>query len=418
MAGQKSKKHRALFKISYNVKLYFIINLIIFIDTLLYGIVVPAVPHYANAFGVDETGVGLIFFAYSGGLLLTSFPMGVLCDRIGQKKVLLLGAVVMTISTLAYAVSTSFSMLVISRFVQGIGSSATWAAGLTLVAGLFPARVRGQRLSLVLSTASLGTIVGPAAGGFLFATFGYTVPFMFIALLSILPLVLLVEKRTIKQVDFKNLEKVGESLKQESGQLRELLHNPNIFWGAIIVFAASFGFGIVDPILPLDLTRRFNMSGEEIGLLFGLLSLTYTICQPVAGYVSDQIGRKKVLIFGLLVTALTSPFIAIAPTVLAECIAVSLFGIASAIISAPSLPLMAESMDTGGTSFGLLNTAYSLGLAVGPIAGGFFTKSLSFPLTMLLYSGVLLLVSLGAFRNIYETLTPIASGSKNELGKG
>jgi MFS family permease len=407
-----------LFKISYNAKLYFIINLIIFIDTLLYGIVVPAVPHYAKVFGVDETGIGMIFFAYSGGLLLTSFPMGVLCDRIGQKQVLLIGAIVMTLSTLSYAASSSLSMLVISRFIQGIGSSATWAAGLALVAGLFPAQVRGQRLSLVLSAASLGTIIGPAAGGFLFANFGYTVPFIFIASISILPLALLIGKQTLQK-------KVLDIKAETTGQahLKELLYNPNIFWGAIIVFATSFGFGIVDPILPLDLTKRFKMSGEEIGLLFGLLSLTYTICQPVAGYVSDQIGRKKILIFGLVTTAVTAPFIAIAPTVLAECIAVSLFGIASAIISAPSLPLMAESMDrvpqksepiktnseddnTYGTSFGLLNTAYSLGLAVGPIAGGIITKNLSFSATMLLYAGILILVSIGAFKNIYETLAP------------
>lgn len=75
-------------------RLYFIINLTVFIDTLLYGIIVPAVPHYAETFDISETVVGTIFVAYSAGLLLSSVPVGHLCDKVDRKKILITGLLV------------------------------------------------------------------------------------------------------------------------------------------------------------------------------------------------------------------------------------------------------------------------------------------------------------------------------------
>lgn len=391
-------------------RLYIIINLVIFIDTLLYGIIVPAVPHYAKTFGITETLVGAIFFAYSAGLLLSSVPIGILCDKIGRVKVLIVGAVGLSLATMIYLMAESFYLLMVSRFLQGIASSASWTAGLALVAEIFPSSDRGRKLGLILSSAGVGTIVGPAFGGLLFKYIGYSYPFAIIAVIALAPIFFLVRKNK------EELLTAEVNCADETSNTMEVLRNRNLLWGAITVGIASFGVGVTDPILPLHLSERFSLSSEGIGMVFAVLGIAYSFSQPMMGSLADKIGRKKVMILGLLLTAVVAPFITLAQTLVTEVIVVLLLGIVTGMISSPCLPLMAESLNGAsgesnertnnkyGMAFGVLNTAYSLGLVIGPVIGGVVTETMSFTYAMYLYSVLLVVVSFGVSTYVRETL--------------
>ncbi|MDT3698080.1 MAG: MFS transporter [Thermincola sp.] len=392
-------------------RLYFIINLTVFIDTLLYGIIVPAVPHYAETFDISETVVGTIFVAYSAGLLLSSVPVGHLCDRVDRKKILITGAIGLAVTTLIYMVSNSLYLILISRFLQGVASSAAWTAGMALVAEMFPSSSRGKKLGLILSAAGLGTIVGPALGGVLFEFLGYKYPFAIIAIIALAPIILLGKKNK----EF--LPEKNDEPDMQSSNLLATLKNRNLLWGAITISSATFGFGVIEPILPLQLEQRFGLTSLGIGFVFGILSLSVTLSQPIMGGLADKFGRKKMMAAGLLATAAVAPFLAYAQSLVLIGLIIFLFGLASGMISAPCLPLMAESIsrneaDGGavgnamyGTAFGVLNTAYSFGLAAGPLLGGLMTENFSFVFTMGFYSVLVAAVSIGVMRNVWETLT-------------
>lgn len=394
----------------YKNRLYVIINLVVFIDTLLYGIIVPAVPHFVKTFGITETVVGTIFFAYSAGLLLSSVPVGILCDRIGRKKVLVYGAIGLAVATVIYMVSSSLYLLMFSRFLQGVASSATWTSGLALVSEMFPITNRGQKLGLVLSSAGLGTIVGPVFGGLLFKYLGYTYPFSIIAVMALTPLFFLFQQNESSVLTAK------AEIPVKTSNMREVLNNRTLLWGAITVSISSFGVGITDPILPLHLSERFSLTSGGIGLIFSVMGIAYSLSQPVMGGLSDRIGRKKVMILGLFITALVAPFITVAQTLIIQGLFVFLLGIATGMISSPCLPLMAESVNESygeinerannmyGMAFGILNSAYSLGLVLGPIFGGVITERFNFTYAMGFYSLLLVVTGIGVARYVSETL--------------
>lgn len=401
------------FSINY---IFLLINLAISLDTMLYGIIVPVVPYYADRLGASPGELGIIFAAYAAGLLLAGIPMGMACDRYGYKPVLLPGMIGLTLSTVLFAFSDSVFMLSAGRLLQGISSAATWSAGLALVASLYPAQMRGQKMGLVMTSTGLGTITGPVLGGMLYQYAGYFSPFLFTAVagagLSVLlwrcPLP---ENKTTP----------------EEGQKTELkmLRNRNIFWSVAVTVAGSFGYGMLEPLLPVDLNHRFGLTSAGTGLLFGALSMAFTLCQPVFGYLSDRLGRKPLVTGGLLATAITAPWLGQAPTLEAEALLLVLYGIVSGASSATALPLLADSTEaaclagtnTGslkmkaaypngsmyGTAYGIFNTAYSLGLAGGPLIGTLIAGKWNLTMAIMLYSLLLVITAMGVILQLKET---------------
>jgi Arabinose efflux permease len=132
---------------------------------VLYGIIVPVVPHYATALGASPAQLGVIFAAYSAGLLLFGIPAGIACDRYGYKPPLVLGMAGLTLATIAFAFSGRVWLLAASRLAQGIAGAVTWTAAMAVVAALYPAHRLGQRMGIMMTSGGIGTIVGPALGG-------------------------------------------------------------------------------------------------------------------------------------------------------------------------------------------------------------------------------------------------------------
>jgi multidrug resistance protein len=392
--------------------LFILINLTVFLDTLLYGIIVPVVPYYATTIGASPTMLGVIFAAYSTGLLLASVPAGLACDRYGYRPVMVLGMAGLTISTLIFMISRSDWLLVISRLLQGIAAAATWSAGLALVAALYPPHLRGQKMGIVMTSTGLGTIIGPVLGGTLYQFAGYAFPFLLTAGMGALLSLLLW---------FSPLPANSAPAARQQLIWQQLLNNRNIFWGVAITITDSFGFGMLEPLLPIDLHKRFGLGSAGVGLLFGALSLSFALFQPLFGILSDRLGRKPLIVAGLLSTAATVPWLVQAPNVKLVTVAMILLGITAGAYSTPALPLLAESVEkinskhlntanTGpqnglyGTTYGISNTAYSLGLVAGPLAGTFLAQRWDILTVMLLYSALLGATAIGVMARLQETL--------------
>jgi len=81
-------------------------------------------------------------------------------------------------------------------------------------------------------------------------------------------------------------------------------------WVLLVITTGSFGLGMIEPLLPLDLEKRFGLNSAGIGLLFGAFSLFLALAQPLFGALSDRLGRKPPLIGGLLGTAVVVPWLA------------------------------------------------------------------------------------------------------------
>ncbi|PKL57093.1 MAG: MFS transporter [Methanomicrobiales archaeon HGW-Methanomicrobiales-6] len=361
-----------------------LVVLVIFMDMMIYGLLIPVFPQYAPRIGVDEQVIGVVFGIYAAMLLIFSIPMGLLSDRVGRRPLIVVGMLLLALATALFGFSTTFTHLVVARTVQGVSAAATWSAGLALLADTCdPARL-GEKMGIALSAVGVGTILGPVAGGLLFEYAGYMATFLVPAVLvaSVGLLVLAVPLRTCRQE--------GDPVR--SPMLPRGAFLPLAACAAAIV-AVSGTYGVVDPYLPVYLHAAFSASPAAIGLVFAVLAVAAILAQPAAGRIYDRYGGSRYLIGGGLLLSGAALVAAMqGETLLLTAAAIFALGVALSCALVPAMPILAgiyRGRGSQGAAYGMYNTFFSVGLSAGPFAGAVLAGRWPLPVLFLLQAGVL-----------------------------
>lgn len=372
----------------YRSKALLVVALTIFVDSFIGGIVVPVLPLYSRTLGLSSFQVGMIFSAYSAALLFLSIPLGIVSDRFGRKRIMVVGMIGLVLTTIAFTFAKSFPSLLFIRLLQGIAASATWMVGPALVADMYPPRERGGKMGLAMAGNGFGFLFGPMVGGFLYDWGGYAAPFWLCAIVTLIVLVAVVlviqEPVQVKKVA---REKVSVSM---------IAGNRPLLLGCGVMLLGSMGFGFIDPLLPGYFTDKFAATPTTIGWLFGAMSITSLVGLPLFGRMSDIFGRVPLIALGLLTTAISFSFFTFSSTVKLTVLAMAILGITYSLTTAPIPPLLADAISqqgkqgSYGTAIGLNNTAFSLGYTTGPLLGGAVVDLWSLRVLFILYGIVLL----------------------------
>lgn len=346
------------------------------VDMLLYYLLVPLLPRYARDLGLNQMEVGILFGSYAVALLMATFPVAILTDRYGRRRVMLWGLLGLGLTTLVFAVSKQYWLLVLARFLQGAAGSATWLPGMALLADHFPSESRGRAMGTAFAAANLGFLIGPPLSGFLDQHAGPSAPFLLGAALVAL--------------DAAGRVFLLPEAEPERGSrlpFRQLLSNRGIrvFAGAMAL--GSCLWALMESVLPLDLDHRLGLSSSEIGLCFAAAALAHTFTSPWMGRLSDRIGRVRVLRMGLVLALVLLPL----PGLLRQpwLVVAAMMGLGStaSFIMSPCSPAVADQIERLGSqsfasAFSILNLAYSVGLMVGPLVGGALVQGLGLPVAM------------------------------------
>ena len=145
----------------------FVVSLAVFVDLLVYGMMVPVLPGYASGLGASQSTLGLLLGAFGVAVVAATPLFGVLSDRYGSKWPMVGGLVGLAASTLLFAYAPGLGWLFVARTLQGASSAASWVAGLALLARVYPAAERGRAMGTAMAGTVLGTLLGPPLGGFL-----------------------------------------------------------------------------------------------------------------------------------------------------------------------------------------------------------------------------------------------------------
>jgi multidrug resistance protein len=308
--------------------------------------------------------VGVLFGSYAVALLLATFPLARITDRCGRRAPMLWGLGGLVFTTLAFALSHNFWLLVLARSLQGVAGAATWLPGMALLADHFPREERGKAMGIAFAGANVGFLVGPPLAGFLDQSFGPLSPFY-------LGIALVVLDALARVFLLKDVEPVYEPPIPWSVILRNRV--VLVFAGAMVLGAGFWT--LLESALPVDLHRRFGMGSGGIGLVFAVAALGHTVSSPLMGKLSDRIGRTKVLRIGLLSALVILPLPAILPWPWAVGVAMVALGVNSSFLLSPCSPAVADQVErmnsqSFASGFSVLNVAYSVGMMVGPLLGG------------------------------------------------
>src|SRR5215831_14199176 len=147
----------------------------LFLDYLLYGVAVPLTPHAPG--NIQHEQLGLLYGAYAVSVLLVTPVFGYFGDRMGARATLSCGVILGGLSSVFFAIGSSFLVLTIAKLCQGAASAASWTAGLALIAEHYMER-RVEMMGYALTGSTAGSVLGPLFGGLLHRVSGYALPFM------------------------------------------------------------------------------------------------------------------------------------------------------------------------------------------------------------------------------------------------
>jgi len=341
-----------------------IIFLIVVVNLLGFGIIIPFLPYYAEALGASAFAVGLLFAAYSLCQLLAAPLLGELSDRWGRRPVLLLSLVGTVISFAMLAVATTVPMLFAARIVDGL-SGGNISTARAYIADVTPPEKRARSYGLIGAAFGIGFILGPALGGVL-ARFGQSVPAWAAAAMAgaaaLLTWLYLPESAHV--VSAKRGPVWSEAPRMLARpRLGTLLGVDFVYWAAAGVFQTTFA---------LFVAHRFGFDVTQTGELLALVGLIGALVQTrLVGPVVHRYGERPTLTGGLVVAALGLGLVAFAPTVplfLAGLVPSSV-GVG---LAGPSLTaLLSQAVDPSeqGRLQGVSSSLESLGRTVGPVWG-------------------------------------------------
>jgi DHA1 family solute carrier family 18 vesicular amine transporter 1/2 len=381
------------------------VTLATFADLVAYSICVPVLPDFARRLGASPAEIGLMFASFGLTLLLVSVPMGAVSDRTGRKLPLVTGMLALAGSTLMFARADSLPLLFAARMVQGAADGVTWVVGFALVADCYGAEDRGRVMGYVMSGTSLGIIVGPSIGGWLYDAGGVALPFQFVAALA---LVCAIGFAVIRPETHRDLT--------ARPSIWAVMRVPPVAVCAALIVVAGSTLAMLEPVLPLFFDRRLGLTPSQIGLLFGGAAVASTLMPLAYGPLIARWGARRLTLTGIVLTALWMPAMATAYSFPTALVLIVIQWIAIALFVTPSLAYMAEVTafaggDAYGIGYGIYNTAWGVGLLGGPAIGGWLFDRIGFPMLVTGWAVVVIVLTLALAGVKFKGTEPILEAS-------
>jgi predicted MFS family arabinose efflux permease len=356
-----------------------ILFVIVFIDLLGFGMVIPVMALYAERLGASETWTGLLSAGYSAMQFLFAPVWGRLSDRVGRRPVLLVSIAMTALAFLAYALAGSFPVLLASRLFAG-AATANIAIAQAYVADVTAPEDRARGMGVLGAAFGMGFVLGPALGGLL-STASISLPGFAAAGLAALNGVaaFLVLPEPLRRsgaggrVGAARLAALTEELTRKG--VRRLL---------VIYLVTSLAFSAMESTFAFLANKRYGLDVAHVSWVFAYIGVIVAVVQGgLVGPLARRLGETRLLWVGLALQAvalLALPSAAGVGGLLAASAPLAVgSGLASPAMSA-LLSQKARAEDQGGT-LGLGQSAAAVGRILGPEAGTFtFAQvSMAFP---------------------------------------
>jgi len=359
-------------------------NLIILFFTLVvvmlgFGIIIPILPSYIESMGGGGFAMGLLMAIFSAMQFIFSPVWGGLSDRYGRKPILMIGVFGFAITMLLMGLSTKLWMLIATRGLAGMLSSATLPTAMAYIGDSTNKKNRGGGMGVVGAAMGLGMVLGPGIGGIL-AGVSIEAPFYFAAVLALLSMGLI-------------WLFLPESLLPENRQFGIRLQGPQlkVMWQALLgplgfllitAFIISFAMTNFEGIFPYYAQQRYAFDPKQIGLILTVVGLTSSIAQGLlTGIMTRKFGEVNVIKGSLLFSTVGFLMMLAAGNMGGVLVTTAVFILSNAMLRPAVSSLISQRTTQGqGMAMGLNNAFMSLGRVAGPLwAGAMVDVNLSFP---------------------------------------
>ena len=354
-----------------------------------YGVVAPVLPQYARNFGVSIAAATFVITAFALMRLCAAPASGLLVQRLGERRIYLTGLVIVAVSTGACAFAQTYWQLLVFRSLGGFGSAMFTVSSLGLMIRISPSDARGRVAGLFSSAFLVGSVGGPVLGS-LTVGLGLSAPFVIygVALLIAVAVVFFRLRHSslaAPDVETEPVISVRTALRNRAYRAA-LLSNFATGWTA---------FGLRIALVPLYVVEVLGRGAGMAGLALATFAIGNVSAVIPSGYLSDRIGRRKLMICGLTVSALTTALVGFTDSLPLFLAAAYVTGAATGMFISPQQAAVADiigSKSRGGTAVATFQMMSDFGAILGSLAVGQIAEHLTFGSAFVI-SGVILLIA-------------------------
>ena len=342
-------------------RLLLLASAMIFFDVAFFAAIAPLLPEYVDDLGISKAQAGVLSASYAAGTLVASLPAGYVASRIGPRRTVIIGLLVLGVSSVVFGFAKEIYLLDASRFVQGVAGALIWSGALTWLITAAPEDRRGSVIGTALGTAVAGALLGPALGA-IAGAIGTEPVFSSVMVITALLAFAAARLPETHTAEVQSLREVGATL----------VSRP-VVEAAIFVAVPSVMFGAIEVLVPL---RIDDLGGGHVLIAGGFIAgaALEAVLAPVAGRISDRVGRRTPYVSGLSVCALAMVAIAAVATLGEVMGALILTSLGAGLCFAPALTLISDVAEESnlhqGYAAGLSNMAWASGQVIGGVGGG------------------------------------------------
>lgn len=259
---------------------------------LVTALPVPLLPFIRNEFGLDYTQAALVVSAFSVPYGIAQMPSGWLADRIGPRLLLLMGTSGIAAAALLVGVSTNYMMLLSFLILMGLLGGGYHPSAPSVIIGATEPSRRGRTLGLHMLGGSMVHFIAPMVAAALATAWGWRSPFVALSIPSVafgIAFYVFLGRRARRVAQ----EATSEDTHVEAGAVMGRWQSVaavvvlSCFTTAFVLSAASF--------CPLFLVDFYGYQEQEGAAAISLIYSAGLWAAPLGGYVSDRIGRLKVI---------------------------------------------------------------------------------------------------------------------------
>lgn len=371
----------------------------------------PTLSLYVKDAGATDFQVGVVMGGFAVGLVLFRPWLGKLADRRDRKIVLYIGLGAVAIAPFGYLTTQSIPLLFLIRAFHGLSIAAFTTGFSALVADLSPPEARGEVIGYMTLVNPIGVAIGPALGGFLQESMGYSPLFLVSAGLGILGILV------ISQLQTPGLIQPATDATQPPPKLGlgQLLLSPRFRIPAIVLALIGITFGTSTIFVPLFIKE----TGVPLnpGLFYTASALASFTARIVVGRASDRFGRGRFITGSLVLYTIAPLLLSLAHSIPAFLLAGFLEGAAGGILFPMMISLTADRSHAfeRGRTFGLVLAGFDLGMALaGPVFGSLALqlgyRGLFEVTSLLTFASLLIFVGLSSKNFTYSLKFALGSG--------
>ena len=290
---------------------FLVFGALLFSALVMYALM-STVTEYATALGSSATIAGLVSGLYIFGGLCSRVYSGNALENVGWKKIALIFMSIHFLSCLLYFVVNDVTLLLIVRFIHGIGFGATANAIVTIASDVLPKKRFGEAFGYFMLGTTLAVGLGPYISGFLYDSVGAYGCFAAASIFSALALIFIYFVDVSEHDPGNNPELVKSKSDDYSGieKVFEIKAIP------VSLFTALTSLGYVSILsfyrlyaIEVDLTTAFSW-------FFLIYSVVLILSRPIAGKIQDRGGDLIICVVGIVAQSIGLLLIAIAPSTL------------------------------------------------------------------------------------------------------